>query len=109
MDLNKFEQLGLSSFYHAIPTLDNANDWLQWNQKVKEFLRISSVAKDRLFLPLEKEEAQQWSHRQAFYSAMIAAKLTHNAAQRIPSLGLTHHREATSNRAMHSKGESQIG
>jgi hypothetical protein len=41
------------------------------------------VAKDDAIPPLEEEEAQQWSHRQTFYSAMIAAKLTHNAAQRI--------------------------
>ncbi|KAJ5111782.1 hypothetical protein NUU61_001412 [Penicillium alfredii] len=89
MDSNKFEQLGLSSFYHAIPTLDNANDWSQWNQKVKEFLRISPVAKDDATPPLEEEEAQQWSHRQTFYSAMIAAKLTHNAAQRINAFDIT--------------------
>lgn len=89
MDSNKFEQLGLSSFYHAIPTLDNANDWSQWNQKVKEFLRISPVAKDDAIPPLEEEEAQQWSHRQTFYSAMIAAKLTHNAAQRINACEIT--------------------
>jgi len=89
MDSNKFEQLGLSSFYHAIPTLDNANDWSQWNQKVKEFLRISPVAKDDAISPLEEEETQQWSHRQIFYSAMIAAKLTHNAAQRINAFEIT--------------------
>jgi hypothetical protein len=89
MDSNKFEQLGLSSFYHAIPTLDNANDWSQWNQKVKEFLRISPLAKDDAIPPLEEEEAQQWSHRQTFYSAMIAAKLTHNAAQRINAFEIT--------------------
>jgi hypothetical protein len=59
MDSNKFEQLGLSSFYHAIPTLDNANDRSQRNQKVKEFLRISPVAKDDAIPPLEEEEAQQ--------------------------------------------------
>ncbi|KAJ6047281.1 uncharacterized protein N7446_012115 [Penicillium canescens] len=89
MDSNKFEQIGLSSFYHAIPTLDNANDWSQWNQKVKEFLRISPVAKDETIPPLEEEGAQQWSHRQTFYSSMIAAKLTHNAAQRINAFEIT--------------------
>jgi hypothetical protein len=88
MDSNKFEQIGLSSFYNAIPTLDNANDWAQWNQKVKEFLRISPVAKDRPIPPTE-EEAQPWSHRQTFYSSMIAAKLTHNAAQRINAFEIT--------------------
>jgi len=33
--------------------------------------------------PMEEEEARQWIHRQRFYSAMITAKLTHGAAQRI--------------------------
>ncbi|KAK2730927.1 hypothetical protein FQN57_003788, partial [Myotisia sp. PD_48] len=79
----KFEQFGLNTFYNAIPTLDNASDWFQWNQKVNEFVRISAVADDGATLPIEEEEAQQWTHRQKFYSAMIAAKLTHNAAQRI--------------------------
>jgi hypothetical protein len=89
MDSAKFEQIGLSSFYNAIPTLDNANDWSRWNQKVKEFLRISPVAEDGAIPPMEEEEAQHWSHRQTFYSSMIAAKLTHNAAQRINAFEIT--------------------
>ncbi|EDN03770.1 hypothetical protein HCAG_01635 [Histoplasma mississippiense (nom. inval.)] len=82
-DIAKFEQFGLNTFYNAIPTLDNAGDWFQWNQKVNEFIRISTVADDGATPPAEEEEARQWTHRQKFYSAMIAAKLTHNAAQRI--------------------------
>ncbi|OKP10343.1 hypothetical protein PENSUB_4232, partial [Penicillium subrubescens] len=38
---------------------------------------------------MEEEEAQHWSHRQTFYSSMIAAKLTHNAAQRINAFEIT--------------------
>lgn len=82
-DITKFEQFGLNSFYNAIPTLDNANDWFKWNQKVNEFIQISAVAEDGTAPPIEAEEAQQWTHRQKFYTAMITAKLTHNAAQRI--------------------------
>ena len=82
-DIAKFEQFGLNAFYNAIPVLDNANDWFKWNQKVNEFIRISAVAGDGTAPPIEEEEAQQWTHRQKFYSAMITAKLTHNAAQRI--------------------------
>lgn len=82
-DIAKFEQFGLNSFYNAIPTLDNANDWFKWNQKVNEFIRISAVADDGIDSPVEEEEAHQWTHRQKFYSAMIAAKLAHQAAQRI--------------------------
>ncbi|KAF2684427.1 hypothetical protein K458DRAFT_260694, partial [Lentithecium fluviatile CBS 122367] len=33
-DIRKFEQFGLNTFYNAIPTLDNANDWFKWNQKL---------------------------------------------------------------------------
>ncbi|CAI6013798.1 unnamed protein product, partial [Clonostachys chloroleuca] len=82
-DIAKFEQFGLNTFYNAIPTLDNSNDWFKWNQKVKEFIQISAVAEDGTDPPLEEEDAQQWDRRQKFYSAMITAKLTHNAAQRI--------------------------
>ncbi|KKZ65716.1 hypothetical protein EMCG_08482 [[Emmonsia] crescens] len=82
-DIAKFEQFGLNTFYNVIPTLDNAGDWFQWNQKVNEFIRISAVADDGATPPAEEEEARRWTHRQKFYSAMIAAKLTHNAAQRI--------------------------
>ncbi|EGE85984.2 hypothetical protein BDDG_08929 [Blastomyces dermatitidis ATCC 18188] len=52
-------------------------------QKVNEFIRISAVADDGATPPAEEEEARRWTHRQKFYSAMIAAKLTHNAAQQI--------------------------
>ncbi|CAG9955910.1 unnamed protein product [Clonostachys rosea f. rosea IK726] len=82
-DIAKFEQFGLGAFYNAIPTLDNANDWFKWNQKVNEFIQISAVAEDKADPPLEEEEARQWERRQKFYSAMLTAKLTHNAAQRI--------------------------
>ncbi|CRG92846.1 hypothetical protein PISL3812_09917 [Talaromyces islandicus] len=82
-DIVKFEQFGLNTFYSAIPTLDNANDWFKWNQKVKEFIRISAVADDGVTPPEEEEEARQWTRRQKFYSAMITAKLTNAAAQRI--------------------------
>lgn len=82
-DIAKFEQFGLNAFYNAIPLLDNANDWFKWNQKVNEFIRISVVADDGTAPPMEEEEARQWIHRQKFYSAMITAKLTHSAAQRI--------------------------
>ncbi|KAI2669644.1 hypothetical protein NUH16_003246 [Penicillium rubens] len=89
MDSNKFEQLGLSTFYHAIPTIANPNDWSQWNPKVKVFIHIYPVAKDEAIPPLEEEEVQQLSHCQTFYSAMIAAKLNHNAAQRINAFEIT--------------------
>lgn len=82
-DIAKFKQFGLNAFYSAIPTLYNANDWFKWNQKVNEFIRISAVAEDGATPPIEEEDAQQWCHRQKFYSAMITAKLTHNAAQQI--------------------------
>lgn len=82
-DTTRFEQFGLSAFYNNIPTLDNASDWFQWNQKVNEFIRISPVADDGVAPPMEEDEARQWTHRQKFYSAMITAKLSHNAAQRI--------------------------
>ncbi|KAJ5900336.1 uncharacterized protein N7473_004406 [Penicillium subrubescens] len=82
-DIAKFEQFGLNTFYNGIPTLDNASDWFKWNQRVNEFIRISAVADDGTTPPIEEEEAQQWIHRQRFYSAMITAKLTYNAAQRI--------------------------
>jgi len=82
-DTAKFEQFGLNAFYNAIPILDNANDWFKWNQKVNEFIRISAVADDGTAPPMEDEEARKWIHRQKFYSAMITAKLTHSAAQRI--------------------------
>jgi hypothetical protein len=82
-DTAKFEQFGLSAFYNNIPVLDNAGDWYRWNQKVNEFIGISPVAGDGVVPPIEEDEARQWTHRQRFYSAMITAKLTHNAAQRI--------------------------
>ncbi|KAJ5829151.1 uncharacterized protein N7525_007404 [Penicillium rubens] len=82
-DIAKFEQFGLNTFYNGIPILDNASDWFKWNQKVNEFIRISAVADDGTTPPTEEEEARKWAHRQKFYSAMITAKLTHNAAQRI--------------------------
>ncbi|KAI2867915.1 hypothetical protein CBS76997_10738 [Aspergillus niger] len=82
-DTAKFEQFGLSAFYNNIPILDNASDWFKWNQKVNQFIRISPVADDGAVPPIEEDEARQWTHRQKFYSAMITAKLTHNAAQRI--------------------------
>jgi hypothetical protein len=82
-DTAKFEQFGLSAFYNNIPVLDNAGDWFRWNQKVNEFIGISPVADDGVVPPIEEDEARQWTHRQKFYSAMITAKLTHNAAQRI--------------------------
>ncbi|XRM42623.1 hypothetical protein ABZX51_005833 [Aspergillus tubingensis] len=82
-DIAKFEQFGLNTFYNGIPTLDNASGWFKWNQKVNEFIRISAVADDETTPLIEEEEARQWTHRQKFYSAMITAKLTHNAAQRI--------------------------
>lgn len=88
-DVAKFEQFGLNSFYNAIPTLDNANDWFRWNQKVNEFIRISAVADDGATPPAEEEEARQWIHRQRFHSAMITAKLTHDAAQRINAFDIT--------------------
>ncbi|KAJ5743408.1 hypothetical protein N7533_010510 [Penicillium manginii] len=73
-EIAKFEQFGINTFYNGIPTLDNASDWFRWNQKVNEFIRISAVADDGATPLIEEEE---------FYSAMITAKLTHNAAQRI--------------------------
>jgi hypothetical protein len=82
-DIAKFEQFALNTFYNAIPLLDNANDWFKWKQKVNDFIQISAVADDGALPPLEEEEARQWAHRQKFYSAMLAAKLTPNAAQRI--------------------------
>ncbi|KAL2848999.1 hypothetical protein BJX68DRAFT_255613 [Aspergillus pseudodeflectus] len=82
-DITKFEQFGLNAFYNNIPILDNASDWFRWNQKVNEFIRISAVADDGAGPPIEEEEAGQWTRRQKFYSAMITAKLSHNAAQRI--------------------------
>ncbi|KAJ5337477.1 uncharacterized protein N7506_005499 [Penicillium brevicompactum] len=82
-EITKFEQFGINTFYNGIPILDNASDWFRWNQKVNEFIRISAVADDGATPPTEEEEARQWIHRQKFYSAMITAKLTHNAAQRI--------------------------
>ncbi|KAJ6157205.1 hypothetical protein N7497_006090 [Penicillium chrysogenum] len=82
-EIAKFEQFGINTFYNGIPTLDNASDWFRWNQKVNEFIRISAVADDGATPPIEEEAARQWIHRQKFYSAMITAKLTHNAAQRI--------------------------
>jgi hypothetical protein len=82
-NIAKFEQFGLNTFYNAIPILDNANDWFNWNRKVNEFIQISAVAEDGASPPVEEGDAQQWEHRQRFYSAMITAKLTHNAAQRI--------------------------
>ncbi|KAK0822505.1 hypothetical protein LTR03_018128, partial [Friedmanniomyces endolithicus] len=84
-EIAKFEQFGINTFYNGIPILDNASDWFRWNQKVNEFIRISAVADDGATPPTEEEEeeARQWTHRQKFYSAMITAKLTHNAAQRI--------------------------
>jgi hypothetical protein len=88
-DIAKFEQFGLSSFYNDIPKLDNAKDWFKWSQKVKEFIRISAVADDGTTPPEEGEEAQKWTHRQKFYSAMITAKLSHDAAQRINAFDIT--------------------
>ncbi|KAJ5350210.1 hypothetical protein N7541_007937 [Penicillium brevicompactum] len=82
-EIAKFEQFGINTFYNGIPTLDNASDWFRWNQKVNEFIRISAVADDGATPLTEEEAARQWIHRQKFYSAMITAKLTHNAAQRI--------------------------
>ncbi|KAA8645036.1 aminoglycoside phosphotransferase family protein [Aspergillus tanneri] len=67
---------------HGVPDRDYS-DWFKWNQKVNEFIRISAVADDGTTPPLEEDEARQWTHCQKFYSAMITAKLTHNAAQRI--------------------------
>lgn len=88
-DIVKFEQFGLNSFYNAIPILDNANDWFKWSQKVKEFIGISAVADDGVAPPENEDEAQKWTHRQKLYSAMIAAKLTHDAAQRINAFNIT--------------------
>ncbi|KAK7212007.1 hypothetical protein V2G26_019185 [Clonostachys chloroleuca] len=87
-DIAKFEQFGLNAFYNAIPVLDNANDWFRWNQKVDDFIQISAVAEDGADTPLEEEAVQQWDRRQKFYSAMLTAKLTHNAAQRINAFGI---------------------
>jgi hypothetical protein len=85
-EITKFEQFGINTFYNGIPILDNASDWFRWNQKVNEFIRISAVADDGATPPIEEKEARQWIHRQKFYSAMITAKLTHNAAQRINAI-----------------------
>jgi hypothetical protein len=76
-------QRSRSESHDNIPVLDNAGDWFRWNQKVNEFIGISPVADDGVVPPIEEDEARQWTHRQKFYSAMITAKLTHNAAQRI--------------------------
>ena len=46
-DTTKFEQIDLTIFYNTILVLNNANDWFKWNKKVKEFIRISPIAKDR--------------------------------------------------------------
>ncbi|KAJ6119031.1 hypothetical protein N7471_013651 [Penicillium samsonianum] len=85
-EIAKFEQFGINTFYNGIPILDNASDWFRWNQKINEFIRISAVADDGATSQIEEEETRQWTHRQKFYSAMITAKLTHNAAQRINAL-----------------------
>ena len=82
-DIAKFGQFSLSTFYNAIPVLDNASDWFQWNQKVNKFVQISAVAEDGAIPPAEEEEAQQWHHRQRLFAAMIAEKLTHSAAERV--------------------------
>lgn len=88
-DIADFEQYVMVSFYNAIPTLDTANDWFTWDQKVNDFIRISAVADDGINPPVEEEAAQQWTHRQKFYSAMITAKMTDQAAQRIHALDIT--------------------
>lgn len=62
-DIAKFEQFGLNAFYNGIPILDNASDWFKWNQKVNEFIWISAVADDGITLPIEEEEARQWTYR----------------------------------------------
>jgi hypothetical protein len=59
MDITKFEQFSINTFYNKIPILDNANDWFKWNQKVHEFIRISAVANDGTTLPEGEEEARQ--------------------------------------------------
>jgi hypothetical protein len=86
IEITKFEQFGINTFYNGIPILDNASDWFRWNQKVNEFIRISAVADNGATPSTEEEEeddeARQWIHRQKFYSTMITANLTHNAAQR---------------------------
>ncbi|KAJ6016530.1 hypothetical protein N7540_011121 [Penicillium herquei] len=89
-EITKFEQFGINTFYNEIPTLDNASDWFKWNQKVNEFIRISAVANDGATPPIEEEDARKWIHRQKFYSAMITAKLTHNAAQRINAFNISY-------------------
>ena len=88
-DIAKFEQFGLNSFYNDIPVLDNASDWFKWSQKVNEFIRISAIADDEPTPPEQAEEAQKWTHRQKFYSVMITAKLTHDAAQRVGAFKIT--------------------
>jgi hypothetical protein len=55
-------------------------------RRSKEFILISPVADDGADPPLEEEDVQQWDGRQKFYSAMLTAKLKHNAAQRIHAL-----------------------
>ncbi|RAO71520.1 uncharacterized protein BHQ10_007532 [Talaromyces amestolkiae] len=88
-DLVKFEQFSLNAFYNDIPKLNNTNDWFKWSQKVKEFIRISTITDDGAAPPENEEEAQKWTHRQKFYSAMITAKLSHDAAQRISAFNIT--------------------
>lgn len=89
-DNAKFEQFGLHTFYQAIPTLDNASDWFKWHEKVKEFLQISPVADDGDVPPVGENEANQWAHRQKFYSRMITAKMTRGAVQRIDATDIHH-------------------
>jgi hypothetical protein len=81
-DIAKFEQFGLNTFYNAIPILDNANNWYKWDQKGNEFIRISAFAEDEATAPVG-EDGSQWYCCQKFYSAMITAKLSRSAAQRI--------------------------
>ncbi|KAJ6118425.1 reverse transcriptase [Penicillium samsonianum] len=68
MDSAKFEQIGLSSFYHAIPILDNANDWSQWNQKVKRARRWArETGSDE-----DQERFRQMRHELGRQSAKVA-------------------------------------
>jgi hypothetical protein len=45
-----------------------------------EYLQLPTMEK---LPPIEEKEEREWIHRQNFYSAMITAKMTDNAALRI--------------------------
>ncbi|KAF2254366.1 hypothetical protein BU26DRAFT_500137 [Trematosphaeria pertusa] len=87
-DTADFEQFCLTTLYNAIPMLDNPSDRYEWNNRVCDFIEISSVAEDGA-PPPNKDQAKEWYRRQKLYTAMIMKKLSHNAAPRIKALGIS--------------------